>query len=391
MRYGGLLFTAWLSLSACHPGAADQAADQAAAQEPVVSLRLPTPTGPFGVGRTLRYWTDATRQRELPVWVYYPTARPATPAAADSVLPAAAWAQRYHAQLTRRLGAGAATALLGLRTTAQRQAPVAPAAQALPVLLFAPGLNWLPTDYSALLEELASQGYVVVAWAPPQYAGVVQLRNGQLLEGSGLHEHGPLVADFRFVRRQLDELNAAPDSPVRGRLNLSRVGAVGHSIGGTAAVGAAQAGALLGAVANLDGDFDEAETTGRLAQPVLYLTSEPPGLDGQPVETWEQQDRSEARRQRVWAQLQAPAPAAYRVRLPGFYHSNFQDAALLPPAAVPAKLRQHRFGRVDGAQGLRLTAELLTAFFDAELRGHAAEALPQVAQRHPAIRLEVRR
>jgi predicted dienelactone hydrolase len=278
--------------------------------------------------------------------------------------------------------------MLKLRTAAQRDAAAANAAGGLPVLLFAPGLNWLPTDYSTLLEELASQGYVVVAWAPPQYAGVVQQSSGRLIEGNGQHDHAQLVADFRFVRQQLGQLNESTTSPLRGRLSLSRVGALGHSIGGAAAVGAAQTDPQILTAANLDGDFDDAETAGNLRQPVLYLTTEPPGLSGQAVETWDEKDRSEARRQRVWAQVSAPARAAYRVRLPGFYHSNFQDAALLPPAAVPAKLRQNRFGRYDGAQGLHLTGQLLTAFFNAELRQQPIDSLLALRHRYPAMRIE---
>ncbi|QHJ06229.1 alpha/beta hydrolase family protein [Hymenobacter busanensis] len=357
-------------------------------QLPVANIQLPAPSGPFGVGRTFYYWKDPARNRELPLWVYYPTAQTGSVAPADSVLSQPAWSQRYRELVGRRLGPGAATALLGLRTTAVRNAPAAPGAGALPVLLFAPGLHWLPTDYSTLLEELASQGYAVVAWAPPQYAGVVQLQSGELLEGTGLHEHAPLVADFRFVLQQLPRLNQTVGSPMNGRLDLSRVGALGHSIGGAAAVGAGQLAPQLRAVANLDGDFDEAETTGTLSQHVLYLTSEPPGLPNQPVTAWAQQDRSEARRQDVWDRLRRTAPKSSRIWLPGFYHSNFQDAALLPPAAVPEKLRRNRFGRVDGVQGLRLTAALLTAFFDAELRGQSPNALQQLGQRYPDIRID---
>ncbi|WP_400190731.1 hypothetical protein [Hymenobacter sp. B81] len=359
------------------------------AELPVPALSLPTPTGSFGVGRTFGYWTDAARGRELPVWVYYPTAKTAA-APADSVLPRPAWAARYRELVARRLGLAAATALLNLRTSARTEAPVAATAEPLPVLLFAPGLHWLPTDYSTLLEELASQGYVVVAWAPPQFAGVVQNSAGQLVEGTGSHDHRVLAADFGFVRRQLGQLQQNPDSPLRGRLALSRVGALGHSIGGAATVGAALADPGIVAVANLDGDFDGAEVTGGLRQPILYLTTEPPGLQGQPVDAWDD-DRSEKRRLGVWQQVKARSAQAYRVRLPGLYHSNFQDAALLPAAAVPDKLRQSRFGPADGARGLRLSAQLLTAFFDAQLRGAPADQLTGLRAAYPEIRLEVSR
>jgi len=42
------------------------------------------------------------------------------------------------------------------------------------VLLFTPGLGWLPSDYSVLLEDLASHGYVVVGLASPGFADVVR-------------------------------------------------------------------------------------------------------------------------------------------------------------------------------------------------------------------------
>src|ERR1700687_6243702 len=62
-------------------------------------ITLPTPTGPFAVGRALYDWVDDAAvdslapvpgtKHELLVWIWYPAAAGQSPAAADSYVPAA--------------------------------------------------------------------------------------------------------------------------------------------------------------------------------------------------------------------------------------------------------------------------------------------------------------
>src|SRR6185436_3554716 len=128
---------------------------------------LPAPTGPFAVGRRSFAWRDTTRadplapdstaKRELFAWVWYPAARGAARVA--PYLPPAWIDALVRAPRTQRLDR--------VHSHALDAPPLANAPAEFPVLIFSPGLGNLPTNYTSLLEDVASHGYVVVAVAHP--------------------------------------------------------------------------------------------------------------------------------------------------------------------------------------------------------------------------------
>ncbi len=152
--------------AACHDLGAVPSSDWGSQRLGVVpEVTLPTPSGPHRVGRRFQVWYDAERDRSIPVWLYYPAW--VSDSARELVLQDSVWAVLHRSEVARMLGAGPASGLARLRTTARTDAPVEPAPSPFRVLLFAPARGWLPTDYSGLLEEMVSRGYVVVAFAPP--------------------------------------------------------------------------------------------------------------------------------------------------------------------------------------------------------------------------------
>ena len=126
------------------------------------------PSGPYGVGRQDVVWvdtarrdpTDTTRWREVSVSIWYP-AELANNARSRPPLPAE-WETRRLDALKVKLGPDIANAMADFAVYSQTNAPLLGGGARLPVLLFTPGLSWLATDYSVLLEDLASHGYVVV-------------------------------------------------------------------------------------------------------------------------------------------------------------------------------------------------------------------------------------
>src|SRR6266568_6723018 len=127
---------------------------------------LPAPTGPYAVGRVQYDWIDqsrndplapyAGRQRELVVWSWYPAVRVqgAHPA---PYLPSQ-WAQASDNQLVQSSDS--------IQTHSIDRAPLAPGAARYPILIFEPGMGKIPTQYTALLEDLASHGYIIFAITP---------------------------------------------------------------------------------------------------------------------------------------------------------------------------------------------------------------------------------
>lgn len=358
-------------------------------------LDLPKWNHSFGVGRQFINLIDPSRSekrghRELAVWVYYPT-KSIEPKEFELVLPQSEWRTHYRPFLEKKLGIPAAKALTELTTRARTDAPGAVTPGGFPVLLFAPGAGWLPTDYSSIIEDLVSRGFVVLAFASEPLSPVVQITDGRLLEGGKVSEstYGLVGADFLFLRGQLEALNQNPHLHIKGNLDLSKIGTFGHSIGGAAAVLAAARDEKIRASINLDGDFAGDALYATAGTPVLYVTTEPPQVDGAPIEKWDE-DQSETRRKNVWAKIHAFTQAAVRVRIAHMFHSNFQDAALLPPTSMPENLRRSRFGSIEGSRGLTITTELIARFFETHLNGGSGSEFLSLEQKFTETRFEAK-
>lgn len=73
--------------------------------------------------------------------------------------------------------------------------------------------------------------------------------------------------------------------------------------------------------------------------------------------------------------MSARASSATRIRLLGARHLNFTDAALVSAVIEGPQRRWMRWGPIDGERGLRITADLVRAFFDHSLLGRPADPL----------------
>lgn len=362
------------------------------------------PSGQHEVGVRAMHWVDETRRdpadpgraRELMAWVWYPASEPGTPQTDGGLDPA--WAALHEEVVAAKIGREGAELLRRRVLHATVDAPVINGASLLPVLLFMPGLGWLPPDYSALLEDLASHGYVVVAVAPTGLADVVRFPDGRVVRRSlgigekigvdQLHAHD----DARFALRQVRALHAGASGPFAGRLDLNRVGALGHSLGGTTSLALAAGDTTVRAALNLDGDPMGAVLEVRPRQPILLISSEtPPMTEAPPSPSAEHAaltaaglERSERRRTDDWRAISSASLDPGRVRIRGARHSNFLDAALVEALVTEPKSRWMRFGPIDGARGIRVATALTRDFFDRVL-GEGAEPTRQADQYLPEV------
>nr|WP_315231816.1 hypothetical protein [uncultured Albidiferax sp.] len=280
---------ALLSLGGCG-GGAEEAASTAAPQgyasrcllPPGASnaLLLPAPTGEQCIGkagfrlldaaRAEAYTAEQSDRRELNVKVWYPRAATAGGTRADYLEPAIAPLMK--AQLS--IPPTAADVL----TNAKPGTPLQPGS-VYPVLIFSPGYGMVVEAYSTLLEDLASHGIVVVAIDHPYISGVTSTASGQLVQalaGPAPTQQLPaflddavatLVADQRYV---LDWLQGTHTGLLAGHLDLARIGLLGHSIGGAAAVQTARSDARAKAGLDIDGTV-YGGTAGPWQKPLMFL------------------------------------------------------------------------------------------------------------------------
>lgn len=335
-------------------------------------VTLPAPGGRFAVGRVEDTGTDASRDRELAVWTWYPavagTGAPATYAPG-------AWSG---------LGIGLPVGETGMdRVRDPALEAATPAPGRFPVVVLSPGLGFAAPQYAALAEDLASRGYVVVGVTPTGSANLTVILGdtvGPTDEGnpsdfSGGHtEHDEAVAarllptwvaDARFAAATAGRLDRS--RILGGHVDPADVSYVGHSFGGTASLEACHEDPRCAAAVDLDGTiYGEVGSTG-LAVPSLLV-----GHDGSCV-TGECTPDGAADRAAVEAARRYRSASAGQVRsatVDGIGHLAFSDDGLLY-WAWPLRAYLGLDDRA-GPEPLRETADLVTEVLP--VRGASAAA-----------------
>jgi dienelactone hydrolase len=343
-------------------GACDPAvqANQAQARSDLAATTfaaVPAPTGTKPVGTQILYVTDAGREdpylangtkRELAVRFWYP-------ASANSVLdckPAdyaspAVW--RYFAQL-------AGVMSFPVTTNSCWNAPIADGVH--PVVLFTPGYTATATDYTFLLEDLASRGYVVASINHTYEATAAELADGRLARSVvGSHLGGPVqrkgwsmssavvvrLLDLKAVLNEIERLNARHDSPFADKLDLAKIAIAGHSLGGLTAFLGTEFDPRLKAAVMLDGFVPDALGSAS-RKPVVILAAG--------------RQRWNAEECRLWNNLQGPRLA---VNLRGAEHVALSDWIWLTPNAV-------QVGPMGSERTMAAVRDYVGAFLDANLR-----------------------
>ncbi|MFD8315964.1 alpha/beta hydrolase family protein [Kitasatospora purpeofusca] len=360
--------------------AADPAPDAAAGARPeAAGPRVPATSTHRPVGTTSARlvdrdrpdpWRPDTPSRELMVTFWYPT---------DSVR--GAHAPYLSPELSTALYGGPEPA--GVRTGAVDGARPAPGRH--PLVLLSPGFGLSRTTLTALGEELAARGYAVAA-VDHTYETLVEFPGGRIepclvcgREGTdpdfGATASRARAADLRFV---IDRLTAPGGrGPVRGlTVDAGRIAAVGHSLGGAAALEAMAEDRRIRAAANLDGSV-WIPPTGLRSRPVLLFSAQ---LGGSPGATGNWED--------TWKRLTGPR---YWVDLPTAGHLSFSDEhwvvdALGSRDQLPADSGPDLFGSVRGDRALAATRAYLGAFLDRHLLGRAAPLLDRPSRAFPEVR-----
>jgi len=319
---------------------------------------LPTPTGPFGVGRAIDDWTDDARpdtlaplpgtKRELLVWIWYPSAVGQT-VAMDDYVPA---------QMLAAIGPPRGPMSLVTRDLSKvhghsaRDVEVSPQPRSFPVVILRAGASAGVVGYSALAEDLASHGYVVVGFDAPYRTGIVVFPDGRVMgrtpennpelcaEKPQAQQDGCMselltawTADIGFVLDRLERLNTSDASGTfAGRLDMARVGVFGHSFGGATAAQFCHDDSRCKAGIDVDGQPFGSVIREGLHQPFMFLLSD-------------HGDASDPDSRQIEANIQSiydrlPVDGRLRIAIRGANHFLFSDdGALLKSEIVKRTLQ----------------------------------------------------
>jgi dienelactone hydrolase len=330
------------------------------------------PHGPFRIGTSTIHLTHASR--ELMVQLWYPIdAR--THGATASYLPSEKMPAEFVTRKYFALPEQEIESWRKLRTHAVLDARVS-RARRFPLLTFSIGLGVSRANYTSIVSEVASHGYIVAAIDHP-YGGITVLPDGQVLsldDDPHTTDEERVVqwaADIRFVIDRLLTLE-----PFARSIDAKRIGAFGHSLGGAAALEASRVDSRILAACDMDGGPIGAVAESGVPKPFMLMRSQPVYSDadlarlGRTRSQWEQMGaKLRAALQPIFDQQ--PQVAKFQLQIAGAGHMSFSDA----PAVMPETLTRFGGEILSPEKTLALVTGYLTAFFDEELNGRRSDLL----------------
>ena len=315
---------------------------------------LPEPTGAYPVGRMTVHLVAASRtdeqgspadpKRQFTALVWYPAASgpEGTPAPYVS-------AEDTH--LAEKVLGSKVLASIVVETHAREQTPLADSPKRFPVLVFAAGSTTMTEMYSSLVEDLASRGFVAIGYGPT----VIGL--------------GTWKGDLTHVLDQLGVWNTTQGHMFFGRLDLDRVGAFGHSAGGSAVAAIAAGDKRLKAIALLDPGSVRPEDGPVI--PALVLTSNHIDLARSNPDIVREKTRTQN-------EFLLRAKPGIRITLLGAVHLSFTDMAVIKAFELPG----------DGNAFIDTTRAVIGGFFGQYLMGEHSELIEKGSAEYPLAKVE---
>ena len=396
----------------CQITTSAQAASAAAA-----SAGLPTPSGPYSIGRQGYDLTDRSRadpfslredgHRKLMVYIWYPVQHTKGQSTGEYVPRAHQLDNNADAKAAARNEFGPRWPLIvsgSITSHAIANALPVDHAGKFPVILFSHGISDTTFSYTAQIEDFVSHGYVVVAIEHTDAAGVVLFPDNQIRLYHAVPAPSPVpkdplqamiasaqtgaqigAEDVRFVLNELAEGTI----PVAQVMDLNRVAAVGHSYGGTLTARACQLDSRIKACISEDGEvnpvgvyFDYPDQAS-FQQPFLFLEIDWRPTDDMLARMHESRSQWEQYMAHERQQLNTCKPGSYHVLLQGegMTHASFSDGLLL--SAIPGSPEAST-----ALDNLLLTATVERSFLDKVLKREPVPLLDLAAKTPPGVKIE---
>lgn len=390
---------------------------------------LPQPSGNYAVGskyvhlvdtkRTDPFLDTAAKPRELMVKIYYP-------AKLDDTKPFSPYFHNSHA-LIRLFTAHYGLPTFGfdhlslVQTHSKEDLQLADAPQPYPVILFSHGAGTTMEVQTAQSEDLASHGYLVVA-IDHTYASVGTVFPGRVVSGREATtdfktaEPATIITqimadDARFVIEQLSAMNQGQlGAMFQGKLDLQKIGAIGHSVGGAVAYNLAINDRRVKAAIDLDGTvFITPQGNPEAVTPFLMLANDQyhiqaiqnrSSLMGKLADLpAEEQDIMRSMyggeeaytaaynqaQQNIIGLTEVLKASGNLFTIEGSDHMKFTDIGLFIGDSRLRELINIR-GTTDPSTCLEITQAVTLAFFDQHLGGETKASLESVVQKYPALK-----
>ncbi|MGV9306158.1 alpha/beta hydrolase family protein [Nonomuraea sp. NPDC003727] len=399
-----LAMAAAIAPTTIHAASAVPTRQEQAAQR--ITMTLPAPTEPNPVGTIAVRLVDRSRHdplvrskpyRELMVSLWYPAKDGGSLPVAPQMAPLAAADWDRHSAPPMGIAAGkvdwAATP-----THARVGAPVDRRAGRLPVVVFGPGDGGPRTLGTSLVQDLAARGYLVVTVDHTYEADQVEFPGGRVVRALPLPskltprviakllaQHSQArIADMRYVLDQIAALGEGRGfgeeggqlpAGLSGAPDLSRVGMLGQSLGGSVAAQLVHDDRRVVAGVNLDGGYVGRVAKTGVAKPFLQLAAEAHTRASEP--SWKS----------FWA---ATTGWKRELRFAGAAHGSFTDLQVMMPqiaAKLPKVPVADFVGTIDPRRSVSAQRAYVAAFFDLHLNKKPTRLFDAPDARYPEVSL----
>lgn len=241
-----------------------------------------------------------------------------------------------------------------------------------PLVVYSHGAASTHLDNTALLREIAGEGYVVLA-----------LDHDFSFSDYGLKKSDAMTLEYAvqkaFITDLIDKvvpnqaqdiefiLRNLPDSShdLIGHINFNKIVLVGHSLGGTTATDASLKVKGVQAIINMDGPLNTASIE-HLELPFLYMSSFSPDLADELLEEKGLPDAQLYRQIKQW-ELENVYRLYYRNTI-GFHWVRFKNAGHMDFTDVPFMLPIMKTDGYDEHEGHLLKSSVILDFIDIHLK-----------------------
>ncbi|MEP6986089.1 MAG: carboxylic ester hydrolase, partial [Chloroflexota bacterium] len=266
------------------------------------------------------------------------------------------------------------------------------------------------------VEELVSQGYIVVGLDQPGAVALVHFPDGREVSGLFKDQIQPVIqqsveplataptllgnalpdgiipyfaADVPFTLDQLDGINKAdPNHILTGRLDLGHAGIFGISLGGINAAEACLKEPRLKACLIMDVFMSADVVKQGLQQPAMWITRDADSMRLERARSggWTEKD-IEQHQTTMRAVYESLSGDGYYLQIPNMFHLNLTDFPYWSPITSQLGLT----GPIDSQRTFNIINAYTVAFFDKHLKNQPSPLLDGASKNYPEVHFETRR
>lgn len=323
---------------------------------PISVPNLPKTTGSYKVGTTNFDWVDPSRKdlitsdpydkRELMVQLWYPIDNEKGKKLENYIPSTEKGIEQMITKTNKHLGKQFLE-INKINTHSYKDGILSNKEAKYPIVLFSHGNQQTRWNYQTITRELASHGFIVASIEHSHYALGTEFNGGKFIS----NDYGPTIIDYKkddldvnqlwvkdiqFVISKLETLNKTDKKlNFKNKLDLDKIAAIGHSLGGAAAARALQVEPKIKSAMDIDGSLTGLSgKTAKMKKPFAFIKTEDhiKLLKGElPPATPEYYRKPLKKILKLYSTRykQAVSGPAYDITIMGASHMNFSDTPLL--------------------------------------------------------------